>query len=385
MRILMLISSPAITDPRLYNEARALIEGGHKVSVIAWDRYRQLPSRESQGGIDIIRLRTSLPPQWGLSVPPWHAFHLLLWQQQAYREALALNKKSRFDAIHCHFLDTMPVGIRLKRQLGLPLIYDARDMYGYMMQASFPRWIARAFEWLERRLVMKADRVIVVNDVMAGCFADMIKKPITVVMNCRPLQSRQYQGRLTTDKYTLLYIGTLHKSRDLPLLMNAVRDLFNVHCIIGGIGQSDYVEHIKKECGKIPNIAFIGAVPADMVLPLTVKADVIVSMFDPRNPNGKLATPNKLFEAMACGRPIICIRDTYCAEITEREMIGLAVEYSEEAFKKAIIRLRDDPQLREGLGRNALNAAITKYNWQIEQKKLLELYRGIHRSGINNT
>ena len=80
---------------------------------------------------------------------------------------------------------------------------------------------------------------------------------------------------------------------------------------------------------------------------------------------------------MVCGRPIICIRGTYCAEITEREAVGLAVEYSVEALKKAIIKLRDDPQLRERMGRNALNAAITKYNWQIEEKKLVELYREI--------
>jgi len=46
-------------------------------------------------------------------------------------------------------------------------------------------------------------------------------------------------------------------------------------------------------------------------------------------------------------------------------------------LKEAIIKLRDDPELRERLGRNALKAAITKYNWERQEEKLLELYSDI--------
>jgi glycosyltransferase involved in cell wall biosynthesis len=84
---------------------------------------------------------------------------------------------------------------------------------------------------------------------------------------------------------------------------------------------------------------------------------------------------NKQFEAMVCGRPIICARGTYSGEVTEQEEVGLTVEYTEEALKQAIIKLRDNHGLREKLGRNALEAAITKYNWQNEEVKLLELYK----------
>jgi len=377
MKVLMLVASPIITDPRVYNEAQALIQGGHQVSVIAWDREKQNPYRQMWDGIDVLRLRIWLSPKCGLGLPPWHVFHLIVWQWQAYRVALALNKESAIDAIHCHFLDTLPLGIRLKRKLGVPLIYDARDMYGYMMRASFPLWMARAFEWLEKRLVARADRIIAVNEVMARCFAGMTDKPVTVIMNCKPIQSLEYQNRANADKFTLLYIGTLHKARALPWLMSVLKELPDVHCIIGGVGQADYVEYIKKKCSQISNVTFVGRVPVDMVLPMTEKADAVFYIFDPENPNGKLATPNKLFEAMVCGRPIICTGGTYCAEITEREGLGLAVEYSKEALKKAIIKLRDDPELRAKMGRNALKAAITKYNWQNEEIKLLELYRGL--------
>jgi glycosyltransferase involved in cell wall biosynthesis len=61
----------------------------------------------------------------------------------------------------------------------------------------------------------------------------------------------------------------------------------------------------------------------------------------------------------------------------KKEEAGLAVEYSEEALREAIIKLRNNLELREKLGRNALKAAITKYNWEKEEEKLMELYHSL--------
>lgn len=376
----MVVSSNVTTDPRLYNEARALIDAGHRVSVIGWDRFKQNPYREFLDGIEVICPRISLPPRCGLGVPPWHALHLLLWQQAAYREAMYLHKRSAFDAIHCHFLDTIPVGIRLKRKLAIPLVYDARDMYGYMMQASFQHWIARGFELLEKRWVAKADVIIAVSDIMQTCLRKITDRPVAVIMNCKQLQLTEYRPPDNGGRFTVLYIGTLHKARALPQLLHAVKDLRDVFCIVGGIGEVGYVESIREECRLNPNVSFVGRVPVDRVLSMTAQADVIFCMFDTTNPDYVIGTPNKLFEAMVCGRPIICTRGIYSGEFTEREDIGLTVEYNEESLRQAIIKLRDDPELRERLGRNALNAALNKYNWQQEKKKLIELYASVRKS-----
>jgi len=377
MKVLILVASPIVTDPRVYNEAQALIKDGHQVTVIAWDREKQNPARQVWDGIDVLRLRICLSPKYGLSVPPWHIFHLIAWQWQAYRKAVTLNKENSLDVIHCHFLDTLPIGIMLKRKLGVPLIYDARDMYAYMMQASFPSWIANAVARIEKLLVSKSDIIIAVSEVMERCLKKITDRPVRIIMNCKPLQSEEYRLPANRDRFTLLYIGTLHKARALEELMDAVCELPDVFCIIGGIGQADFVESIRLQCLKIPNISFIGKVAVDKVLRMTMEADIIFCMFDPVNPNNKIGMPNKLFEAMVCGRPIICTRGIYSGDFVLQERIGLAVEQSKEALVQAIKKLRDDPDLREMMGRNALNAAITKYNWQIEEKKLVELYREI--------
>jgi len=110
---------------------------------------------------------------------------------------------------------------------------------------------------------------------------------------------------------------------------------------------------------------------------MTKKADAVFFMINPQDLNNRIGLGNKQFEAMVCGRPIICTKGTYSGEITEEEEVGLTVEYDKEGLKQAIVRLRDDAELRERLGRNALRAAATKYNWQKQEEKLIELYRSV--------
>lgn len=374
----MLVSNPFISDPRVYNEAKTLIQAGYEVTVIAWDREKQNPARQNWDGIEVVRLRTRLLPKrhrfgWRL----WVGFNLILWQRQAYRQALALNKESPLDVIHCHDLDTLAIGTRLKRKLGLPLIYDAHEIYGYMMARIFPRWIANIFLWLEKRLITKVDWIINVTESQKRYFNAITEKPISVVVNCKPLQSLDYRPPDNQGNFTLLYIGSLHQGRAVPMLVQAVKELPGIRCLIGGVGQPAYVRALEEECSRTSNVTFLGRVPFDEVIPMTKKADSVFLMVNPEDLNNSMGLGNKQFEAMVCGRPIICTKGTYSGEVTEQEEVGLAVEYTEEALREAIIKLRDNPELREMLGRNALRAAVTKYNWQKQEEKLIALYKSL--------
>lgn len=377
MKILMFVTNPCINDPRVYNEARSLVKAGHQVTVIAWDRYKQNQPLKSVDGIEIVQVRTWLSARWGLGTVPWHVFHLLLWQWRVYRLALRLHKENDFDAIHCHDFDTLPVGAMLKRKRGLPLVYDAHELYGYMAMGVASEWVGRWLMRLEKWLIVDADKIVTVSEATKKYFAVITDKPISIVMNCKQLQGIDYQPPAGNDRFTMIYIGLIDKTRALSWLIDVAKQLPDVQCIIGGIGRTDYVQAIKKECDKSPNISFIGEVPFRQVIPMTMKADCSFLMISPEQPYGRVLLGNKQFEAMVCGRPIICTKGTYSGELTKREEVGLAVEYNEEALKQAIIKLRDDPALRERLGRNALKAAINKYNWQMEEKKLLELYKDI--------
>ena len=145
--------------------------------------------------------------------------------------------------------------------------------------------------------------------------------------------------------------------------MDVVKELSGVRCIIGGKGKPEYVNALKNKCSKAQNVDFIGEVPMKDVLPMTKKADVVICMTDPTDKNESRILANKQFEAMVCGRPIVCTEGTYPGEFTKKENVGLVVPYTKNDLKQAIIKLRDDPKLREEFGKNALKAAIREYNW----------------------
>jgi hypothetical protein len=177
MNVLMFVANPFNPDRRVYAEATALIKAGHQVIVIAFDKLKQKLPKENCDDVRVFRLRTRLSPAYGFGSFIWNGVNMLLWQWKAYRLALKLHKEQRFDVLHCHDFDTLPIGVRLKSKLDLPLIYDAHEMYGYMMARVFPRFIANAFLLLERRLVRMADRIIVVVEYQKQYFERITHKP----------------------------------------------------------------------------------------------------------------------------------------------------------------------------------------------------------------
>jgi len=187
INVLMFVANPFTNDPRVYAEAKSLVQAGGRVTVVAWDSKRENPPRQTWDGIDIVRVTTRLSPKYGAAAWLWNGFNLLLWWRLAYRRALILNKETRFDVIHCHDFDTLAIGIMLKRKLKIPLIYDAHEIYGYMIARTLPLRIASIFLWLEKRLVPKADRIINAWEAQQRYFSRITDRPISIIMNCKPL------------------------------------------------------------------------------------------------------------------------------------------------------------------------------------------------------
>jgi glycosyltransferase involved in cell wall biosynthesis len=118
----------------------------------------------------------------------------------------------------------------------------------------------------------------------------------------------------------------------------------------------------------------LGTIPFYEVIPRTIDSNVIISVTDPNLNKSKIETPNKLLEAMACGKPIICNKETNAGELTERFNCGLVVDYDLKAISDAVTKLRDDPVLCKNLGKNGLKAAINEFNWDRQKEKLLDVY-----------
>lgn len=362
--IVMFLSNPFTHDARVYYEAQALLAEDYRVTVIAWDRAATQSPRETIDGVEVMRIQLPKALQRLGSTQLQLSFF--------WRAALRAAREQACDVIHCHDLDTLPIGLRLKRVTGAALVYDAHEVYTYMLRRDLSRVLEGAYRHLERRAVHHIDHLIAAHDAIAAYYRRLGYPDIGIVRNCKPLFTSEYTPP-ANERFTLLYAGILSPRRMLPLLVDVVSALPGVHLILAGGGV--LAGELDAACRVHANLTYLGKAPHQQLIPLTHSADAAICLVDIQDDNNRLALANKQFEALVAGRPIIASSGSASGAFTDREQCGLVVDNTPEALRQAICTLRDDESLRRRLGETALRAALREYNWEREQQKLIALYR----------
>ncbi|HEY5604959.1 MAG TPA: glycosyltransferase [Thermoplasmata archaeon] len=366
MRILMIVSNDVIHDSRVVKEARALRDAGHQIRFIGWDRTGDRPERLEWDGFAIRYVRTRGAMR--------AAGHDILRNPLWWRRALRFAQQEAAEVVHCHDLDTLRIGVRWKRSTGGRLVYDAHEIFGYMIEQDVPRLVMDYAFRMERELAPSADRVIAVNEAVKRYVDGIAARPATLVRNTSEHILDTYRPP-PGGPFTVLYVGTLHPSRFLLPAIEVIGEMPDARLVLGG-GKA-LASEVADACKRHPNTEYLGIVPNERVLPMTVDSHAVLSMFDPTHRINQVGLPNKIFEAMAAGRPSITTHGLPMGDLVEEEECGLAVPYSTEGFREAVVRLRDDPDLAERLGRNGLAAAKREYNWAAESRKLVRLYEDL--------
>ncbi len=374
-RVLMLVSNAVSHDPRVANEAASLVKAGYEVTVLGWDRSGHEPAEQVREGVRIVRVRSTI----GMRLMIYDIFRLPSFWRRALRRALQLHAQTPFSVVHAHDLDTLPVGVRFQRETGPKLVYDAHEIFPYMVEQSRAARFAPRFERMERELVPSADLVIAAGPGHREYLAPMAKAPIVIVTNSKPLAYDSYEPPKNA-RMTVAYLGGLDPARLLlPLAELAVEDgTFDV--IVAGEGPlaAPIEELAERSSGRL---RYLGLVPMVQVMPMTRGADLVFSVFDPSKRLNRIGMPNKFFEALAAGRPVLVSKGTWVGGEVETAECGVAIKYTKDALRNALAALREDPAWREALGRNAFRLAQERYNWAKEERTLLQAYRDLGARG----
>ncbi|MCK4348924.1 MAG: hypothetical protein KAW47_09940, partial [Thermoplasmatales archaeon] len=111
-----------------------------------------------------------------------------------------------------------------------------------------PKIVVNASFWMEKKLVKWVDRIVTVNEPLENYFKSITNKPITIVMNCKDLISKEYQPP-KNDVFTICYIGVLHRSRMFPEIVDIIGSMKGVRFVIAGKKENLY-EEVKERCEK---------------------------------------------------------------------------------------------------------------------------------------
>lgn len=361
--VLMLVTNEYRPDPRVHKEAKALLDGGYRVVVAAWDRSGDRPSREVTEEVEVRRIRSGKVASQAKLVMRYPLFFL---------KGLKAAKEVRPDAVHAHDLDTLPLGLVIARLRSVPLVYDAHERYAKMIAIDVPPVVSRMVQTFEDVLAPRADLSVTINEVMADELGARTGKEVVVIMNCIDLPPA-HAVRAHDEHRPLVLINpvTFEPMRYIEESMAVIAKMED--CILRIAGSGRLQAEVERTAAAHENIEYLGFLPLGRMLEEYPRADVVLALADPRNENYRNGIPNKMGEAMAFGLPIIVSSGTLSGDVVTEVGCGLAIEWSEADFRGAIERLRD-PRTRNEMGRKGRKAAERMYNWEAMKERLQQAY-----------
>jgi glycosyltransferase involved in cell wall biosynthesis len=384
------------TQTRAYEMARGLVRAGHQVTMIAEvpnhpmgvipSQYRgKLYERANLDGIEVIRVWVKTAPNKTFRTRI--AFYLT-YMVNAILAGIFLARK-RHDLAYA----TSPPlfvggsGLALSFFRRLPLVFEVRDLWPESAVAlgelRNPRAIALA-EQLERACYRHARKIILTTQEMKNHLENrgVPKAKMQVVRNGAnpdlfrfdPVARQQIRDGLGLEgKFVVVYAGLFGLAQALSSVLEAA-DLAqtranDVHFVFVGDGPTKAELLAQAEQHHLPNVTFIPAQPRASVPAYLSAADAALIPLVRERLIGAL--PSKMFDAMACERPILLSAEGEALLVLEQEQVGLSVPpEAPERLCEAILTLKQDPVQAKQYGQRGRPAVIARYSRQAQARQL---------------
>jgi glycosyltransferase involved in cell wall biosynthesis len=291
-------------------------------------------------------------------------------------------------------LVALPVAVEAARLTDGRYVYDIADLHVESGRlAGLPGPLKALLRRREARLVGGAAVLIAVTPAMADHVARRFGVPApTVVMNARepwrldeplPVSSllRETAG-LAADRLVVLYQGAFRPDQGIDLLLAALEDPVLAELPLTGafLGFGPLEARLREASVARPGrVVLLPPVPSEELLDWTSGADVAFVGTPPTTINQTLTTPNKLFESVMAGVPVLVAGGTWTASLVEEHAIGEVVEpWTGDALAAAILRVLSAPPADRLARRRAVRrTALERLSWDVERERLVGLFRGL--------
>jgi glycosyltransferase involved in cell wall biosynthesis len=382
----MHVLGSAHNDVRVLREAVTLTQAGLAVTIVDVEHDRQLARQENLTGIST---RHIIMPSW-FTPACFKAWFLVKAGWMLFCGTVAL-VTTPADIYHAHDFTALPacyLAARLRRK---PLIYDAHELPLVDPNVTRWRWLCAAAISVLRALVPRCAAVITVSPPIALELQRRYAGPPAVVVRNIPAYQTPVQSNrlcqhlgLDPDTRVALYQGNLQADRGLDALIRAAKFLApsTVIIIMGHGDMQPKLEALITQEGLGHRIKIIPPVPYQQLLEWTASADLGLILNPPAySPNVRMCLPNKLFEYMMAGLPVLSSPLEAVEDIINTYEVGrILTSLQPEEIGHFINCLLADSQVLAGMATRA--AAVTKYTlcWEHESRKLLQVYHEVLNS-----
>jgi len=379
--VVMLVLNDVAHDGRVLREASALAGDGWRVLVVGTQRANgSLPDREQRDGFDLWRVRYG---GYGASLRrPWRWMRHGLQAVQIWRTLRPVQSP----VYHAHDLPALLLLGLVRRRL----VYDAHDLFLFL--PPYPskwmnRWQSVQRPWLmliERRLAHRADAVLGLCEARTRAMARWyhIPRPTVIhnivdpVDDCvpAPVDLRTVVG---PDRFIVVHTGHISdRGRCLTELVQAMAYVPEQVALVfvGSSGEWDHLHELAVRLGVEARVSRMLPVAPDQVAATIRQADVAACVLRPHAYNTRASIPNKLWEAVAAGVPLVA-GDTFgVRRLVKRYELGVLCDPTDPRAIAAAIERMMDPAVRNYY-REKVGAAQNVLRWDNEAEKLRIIYR----------
>ena len=362
--------SPCDNERRIFNEAISAGKQGYQVGIVAL----KTPELPASSQLDGIRLERISIKRWQGGPLKFLAFNLKL-----FRRLLGYD----FRVLHCHDLWVLPASAAAACWRRSRLVYDAHEFYRGLeifLRKKVAGFIWAITEWI---FIKKVDTLISINRYHAelfrntypalSCIDILFNFPslAAIALTEQPLLFRERENKV-------VFQGILKAGRALPELIEAMGSVAGGRIEFLGHGEiENELQQLTARKNLQDRIIFRGKKDWNSLLQETQKARAGLVLFQPRSKNYAYATPNKFFEYVMAGTPVIASDIATFRDLNaEFEVAVLVSPESIPDISKAITLLLTDAERWNRLHENCLQAR-KKWNWEAQEKVLIDIYRNL--------
>lgn len=377
MRIIMVRSLKGYPDSRVEKELYSLSKE-NQVSFFGWNR-SGVGNTISQETVDVFG-RPIEYYHFNKMAPIGLGFKKLFFSLLKYWKAeykFLKKNADKYDAIHACDFDTVLPALYIAKKYKKKLVYDIFDYYSESHNA--PKIIKKIIKKIEDYVIGKSDVTIICSDKRREQIKDSNPNKLYIIHNT-PMdmlkKNNIEKDMLTKDKIKMAYIGLLSEDRYLKEIASVVKNMKNLVWIVGGWGPLDsYFLDLSR---KYNNIIYHGEVSYEKALELESKCDIMTALYDPNIPNHKYAAPNKFYESLMLGKPLIMIKGTGMDDYVSKYEIGQVIDLNKIDFctglGNAITKIINDNNVNE-IGIKSRKIYEKEFSWAKMEERLLDVYR----------
>ena len=356
-----------VTDQRVNKSCLVLQEMGYEVLLVGRCRKRSLPLPSRPYAMHRMRLLFERGPMFYACFNV-RLFFVLLWR--------------RADLLFANDLDTLLPNYLISRIKNIPIIYDSHEYFTETPELVNRRFVQGVWKKIEASLLPRIITVITVNDSIARLFGEKYHKEIHVVRNIPPQHSDASAPApaslpLANDKPVVLLQGSgINIQRGAEELVEAMQYVQHGQLLI--IGGGDVIGQLKQMARDLQltdKITFMPAMPFEKLRSFTRQAAIGLSIDKDTNINYRYSLPNKLFDYIHAGVPVLVSPLTEIKKIVDEWQVGETISSHEpRSIARHIDTMLADTEKLQRYRQNCI-AAAEVLNWENEKQVLIKILK----------